>query len=234
MNKNMRLLGIIGGMSWESTHLYYKLINENIKTRLGGLHSAELLLRSVDFNPIAEMQKADRWNEIGRLMAVWANELKAGGAEAILITSNTLHLFAEDIEKATGLPVLHIADVTGEAIAATPHKKLVLLGTAFTMDMPFYREKLETYGLDVFVPSGEDRAIVHTVIYDELCKGAICEESRSKFLTILGKAREQGATAAILGCTEIGLLVQQSDTEMTLFDTTILHSQAAAAWITRV
>jgi aspartate racemase len=228
----MKRIGILGGMSWESSAEYYRLINEGIRERLGGLHSAELLLRSVDFEPVERLQHAGAWEDLGRLLAEAARELERGGAEGILLATNTMHKVAEAIESATELPFLHIADATAERLRRDGIRRVGLLGTAFTMVEPFYRRRLEErYGLEVLVPEAPGRERVHRVIYDELCLGITREESRRAYLEIVEELARRGAEAVILGCTEIGLLIRDGDAPVPLYDTTRIHAEAAVEWM---
>ncbi|WP_342316524.1 aspartate/glutamate racemase family protein [Lysobacter sp. FW306-1B-D06B] len=225
----MKMLGLIGGMSWESTVPYYRLINQTVKERLGGLHSARLLLYSVDFAQIEKLQHAGDWDAAGEVLADAARSLKAGGAQLLVICTNTMHKVADAVEAASGLPLLHIADATGEEIRRAGLQRVGLLGTRFTMEQDFYRKRLiERHGLEVLVPEADEREIVHRVIYDELCQGAIREESRAQYRRIMAALVERGAQGIILGCTEIGLLVGQGDASVPLFDTTALHARHAA------
>ena len=225
----MKMLGLIGGMSWESTVPYYRTINQVVKERLGGLHSARLLLYSVDFARIEKLQHAGDWDAAGAVLAGAARSLKAGGAPLLVICTNTMHKVADAVEAASGLPLLHIADPTGEAIRARGLTRIGLLGTRFTMEQAFYRQRLvERHGLDVLVPDPGERDIVHRVIYDELCQGVIREESRAQYRAVMDSLVARGAQGIILGCTEIGLLVGEGDASVPLFDTTALHARAAA------
>ena len=225
----MRTLGLIGGMSWESTQGYYRLINEGVKQRLGGLHSARLVLYSVDFAEIEALQAQGEWVRAGMLLADAARSLKAAGAEGLLICTNTMHKVAPAIE-AVGLPLIHIADATATVIQAQGLKRIGLLGTRFTMEQKFYAGRLERYGLQVLTPDEAGREQVHRIIYEELCLGQIREESRQIYRDIMADLVAQGAEGIILGCTEIGLLVQPGDASVPLFDTTALHAQAAVEW----
>jgi aspartate racemase len=228
----MKRIGILGGMSWESSAEYYRLINEGIREHLGGLHSAEILMRSVDFEPVERLQHAGAWEELGRLLAEAARELERGGAEGILLATNTMHKVADAIESATELPFLHIADATAERLRREGIRRVGLLGTAFTMEEPFYRRRLEErYGLEVLVPEALGREQVHRVIYDELCLGITREESRLAYLEIVEELARRGAKAVILGCTEIGLLIRDGDASVPLYDTTRIHAEAAVEWM---
>ncbi|WP_396616227.1 aspartate/glutamate racemase family protein [Lysobacter soli] len=225
----MKTLGLIGGMSWESTVPYYRTINQTVKEQLGGLHSARLLLYSVDFAEIEKLQHAGDWEAAGAVLADAARSLKAGGAQLLVICTNTMHKVADAVEAASGLPLLHIADATGDAIRARGITRIGLLGTRFTMEQDFYRRRLiERHGLDVLVPEPDERDLVHRVIYDELCQGVIRDESRVQYRRVMDGLVARGAQGIILGCTEIGLLVGEDDASVPLFDTTALHARAAA------
>ncbi len=214
-------------MSWESTALYYRLINQATRERLGGLHSAPIAMVSVDFAPIEVLQKAGDWDALAREMARVAPQVEAAGAEFLLVASNTMHKVADETASAVGIPLLHIADATAEAIQSAGHETVGLLGTCFTMEEDFYKGRLEAHGLDVLIPGAQDRALVNEVIYTELCQGIIRDESRKRFLDIIDGLGEAGADAVIEGCTEIGMLVKQEDTAVPLFDTTEIHVHAA-------
>ena len=225
----MKTIGLIGGMSWESTIPYYRIINQTIAERLGGLHSAKILLYSVDFQEIEELQRTDRWAEAGALLADAAAGLEGGGADFLVLCTNTMHKVAPAIAARVTIPLLHIADATAEAIAAAGFGRVGLLGTRFTMEQAFYKSRLEDlHHLEVLIPPTEDRELVHNVIYRELCLGQVLEISRSEFRRILGQLVAKGAQCVILGCTELSLLVQDSDSSVPLFDTTYLHAHAAA------
>jgi len=227
----MKTLGLIGGMSWESTVPYYRIINQTVAERLGGLHSAKLLLYSVDFQEIEELQRLDRWEEAGRSLAEIAARLEGAGAEALVLCTNTMHRVAPAIEARVAIPLLHIADATARTVQAAGLERVGLLGTRFTMEQAFYRTRLEErYQLSVLVPPARDRQVVHDVIYGELCHGKVLEASRDAYRRILGELAAQGAQGVILGCTEISLLVGEPDSAVPLFDTTALHAQAAATW----
>lgn len=224
----MKTIGLLGGMSWESTELYYRLINEGIKAELGGLHSAKLALVSVDFHEIEQRQHAGDWAGAATLLAKAAHQVEAAGADFLVICTNTMHKVADEIAAAITMPILHIADATAEAIKAAGIKRVGLLATAFTMEQDFYRGRLEgAHGLAVLVPNSDDRAIVHRVIYEELCLGVIQDASRQEYLRIIETLQTAGAEAIILGCTEITLLVQPKHTSARLFDTTAIHAAAA-------
>lgn len=227
----MKVIGLIGGMSWESTVPYYRQINETIKARLGGLHSARLILYSVDFHEIERLQHAGDWDAAGNLLANAARSLEAAGADFLVLCTNTMHKVAPAIEDAVRLPLLHIADPTGDAIKRAGFLCVGLLGTRFTMEQTFYRDRLqERHGLKVLIPGDEDREIVHRIIYDELCLGQIMPASRDAYRQIITALVAQGAEAIILGCTEISLLIGQDDADVPLFDTTEIHARHAAEW----
>ncbi|MGY2894547.1 aspartate/glutamate racemase family protein [Deinococcus sp. UYEF24] len=227
----MNLLGVIGGMSWTSTAEYYRLLNEGAATRLGGLHSARLLLHSVDFAQVEAMQREDRWDEAGALLAEAALGLERAGAGALLLATNTMHKVAPAIEAAVGVPLLHIADCTARAIRAAGLTQVGLLATRFTMEQDFYRERLAAHGIETLVPDEAGRAEVHRVIYDELCRNVVRPESREVYREIMATLVDWGAQGLILGCTEITLLVSQADTTVPVFDTTALHVEAALDWL---
>jgi aspartate racemase len=225
----MKTIGLIGGMSWESTIPYYRQINERIKERLGGLHSAKVALYSVDFHEIERLQHAGDWDAAGRVLADAARSLQAAGADFLVLCTNTMHKVAPAIEAAVDIPLLHIADPTAEAIRAAGVATVGLLGTRFTMEQAFYKDRLvETFGLTVLTPSEADRQVVHRIIYEELCLGRIRDESREEYRRIIAALVAQGAEAVILGCTEISLLVGPADATVPLFDTTALHALHAA------
>ncbi|MEZ0471323.1 aspartate/glutamate racemase family protein [Luteimonas salinilitoris] len=225
----METIGLLGGMSWESTALYYRLINETVRERLGGLHSARLLLYSVDFAGIERLQHAGDWDGAGRVLGAAARALRDGGAERLVLCTNTMHKVADAIEADAGLPLLHIADPTGAAIRAAGFTRVGLLATRFTMEQAFYRRRLaERHGLDVRVPDAAARERVHRVIYEELCLGVVRDASREAYRRIIARLVDDGAECIVLGCTEICLLVGDGDADVPLFDTTALHARAAA------
>ena len=227
----MRTIGLLGGMSWESTVPYYQIINRKVAEALGGLHSAKLLLYSVDFHEVEQLQHADRWNDAASILAEGALLLQGAGAEFVVLCTNTMHRVAPDIEARIQIPLLHIADPTALAIRASDLSTVGLLGTRFTMEQGFYRGRLETnFGLSVRVPSPASRDLVHDVIYGELCRGVISESSRDRFAEVVSELVEMGSQGIILGCTEIGLLLQPEDASVPLFDTARLHAEAAAAF----
>ena len=223
----MKLVGLLGGMSWESSAEYYRLANELVRDRVGGLASARLLLHSVDFAEIERLQAEGRWDEAGVLLATAAAGLEAGGAELLVLCTNTMHKVAPAIEAAISIPLLHIGDVTAAAVRAAAIGRVGLLATAYTMEQTFLRARLARHGLTVLVPDADDRALVHRVIYDELCLGIATEESRQAFRQVIGRLVAAGAEGVILGCTEIELLVDQTDSAVPVFPTTRLHVEAA-------
>lgn len=227
----MKTLGLIGGMSWESTADYYRVINEEVKARLGGLHSAKICLWSVDFAEIEVLQHQGRWAETAVLLAKAAQSLEAAGAESVLICTNTMHKVAPEVSAAVKIPLLHIADATGQVLKAEGITRVGLLGTRFTMSERFYRERLEQqFNIDVLVPDEDDQALVHRIIYDELCLGKVKEESRHAYIKVMERLTAQGAQAVILGCTEIAMLVKPEHTDIRLFDTTRIHAEAAVTF----
>ena len=229
--KKQRTLGIIGGMSWESTESYYRLINEGIKAKLGNLHSADLLIHSVDFAPIGELQAQGAWDEMGAILANSGKRLQAAGAQGLLIATNTMHKVIDDVQAATNLPIIHIADATAKAIQAQGLTKIALLGTQFTMTQDFYKQRLIDAGLQVLIPENDARAEVHRIIYDELCQGQFLDSSRQYYSQVIKDLANKGAEGVILGCTEIGLLIQQADSPIAVFDTTAIHAAAAVEFL---
>ena len=227
----MKTLGLIGGMSWESTVPYYRQINQQINLRLGGLHSAKIILYSVDFQQIEALQRSGDWQQAGQILAEAAQALQRAGAEGLVLCTNTMHKVAEAILAATPLPFLHIADATAQQIKAGGLRRIGLLGTRFTMEQDFYKARLLTQGIEVLIPAEGDRKLVHQVIYEELCLGQINPESRLAYQQIIAGLVAQGAEGVILGCTEIGLLVQPEDAAVPLFDTTAIHARAAVDWM---
>jgi len=225
----MKVVGLIGGMSWESTIPYYREINELIKERLGGLHSAKIILYSVDFHDIERLQRAGDWETAGQLMADAARCLEGAGADFLVLCTNTMHKVAAAIEAAVHIPLLHIADPTAAEIKAAGFSTVGLLGTRFTMEQSFYKDRLrERHGLRITIPLSEDRRIIHRIIYEELCQGLILDESRNEYRRVIRSLVHQGAEAIILGCTEISLLVDRHDSAVPLFDTTRTHARRAA------
>lgn len=223
----MKTIGLLGGMSWESTALYYRLINEGIKARLGGLHSARIAMVSVDFQEIESMQHRGDWDGAADALIDAARSIEAAGADFLLICTNTMHKVADQVESAINIPLLHLADATALAIKQQGISTVGLLGTAFTMQQDFYKGRLAHHNLDVLVPKDTDIEQVHRIIYEELCLGVVKPESRQVYLGVMDNLRNQGAQAIIEGCTEIVLLVQQQHTDIPLFDTTAIHAQAA-------
>lgn len=225
----MNTIGLIGGMSWESTIPYYRQINQTIKERLGGLHSAKIVLYSVDFHDIERLQHAGDWDAAGRMLADAARALKAAGADFLVLCTNTMHKVAPAIEAAVDIPLLHIADPTAEAIREAGITTVGLLGTRFTMEQAFYKDRLaERFGLQVLTPPDKEREVVHRIIYEELCLGRILDESREAYRQVIASLQERGAQAVILGCTEISLLVGPQDAKVPLFDTAAIHARQAA------
>jgi aspartate racemase len=227
----MKTLGLIGGMSWESTVPYYRQINQRINQQLGGLHSAKIIMYSVDFQQIEALQRSGDWQQAGQLLAEAAQALQRAGAEGLVLCTNTMHKVATAITSATTLPLLHIADATAQQIRAQGLRRIGLLGTRFTMEQDFYKARLAAQGLEVLIPAETDREQVHQVIYQELCHGQIKADSRHAYQRIIADLVAQGAEGVILGCTEIGLLVQPEDAAVPLFDTTAIHARAAADWM---
>ena len=224
----MKTIGLIGGMSWESSLEYYRIVNETVKEKLGGLHSCKCLMYSVDFGVIEALQHQNKWDELTKLMIEAAQNLKHGGADFIVICTNTMHKMAPEIEHFTGLNVLHIADVTGAAISKNQIQKVGLLGTRFTMEGDFYKKRLkDNYDIEVIIPEDTDRQIIHDIIYNELCLGVIKDDSRQKYIDIINKLCANGAEGIILGCTEIPLLIKQSDVLIPVYDTTKIHAESA-------
>lgn len=227
----MKTLGLLGGMSWESTLPYYRHINTTVQQRLGGLHSARIVLYSVDFHDIEQLQRANQWDQAGVVLADAARRLEAGGADGLVLCTNTMHKVAGQIAQSVSIPLLHIADPTADAIKAAGHATVGLLGTRFTMEQDFYRARLETqHGLQVLIPDDTDRATVHRIIYEELCRGCVRDASRTAYLSVIQRLMDRGAQAIILGCTEISLLLEPKDVDAPLFDTTYLHAVHAAEW----
>jgi aspartate racemase len=227
----MRPIGVIGGMSAESTALYYERINAGVRAALGGLHSAELILWSVDFAPIAALQAEGRWDEAGARLAQIARRLERAGAQALLIATNTMHRVYDVVQGAVTIPVLHLADATGERVQAAGLRRPGLMATRFTMEQDFYVGRLrERFGLEPVIPSAEDRGRVHAVIYDELCRGEVREASRAEFEAIAARLVKAGADSLILGCTEVCLLLSQENVPVPVFDTTAIHAEAAVAF----
>jgi aspartate racemase len=224
----MMMIGLIGGMSWESTSVYYRRLNEQVRARLGGLHSADILLRSVDFQAIVELQTSGDWQQAADVMTTIAQELERAGAACLLICTNTMHKLADSVQRAISIPLLHIADVTAEAVTAARVKRPLLLATRYTMEQDFYLERLRRgHGLAPIVPCAQDRADVHDIIFKELCCGIVRDDSRRRYLEVVERGRAQGADGVILGCTEIGLLIGPRHIDLPVFDSTLLHADAA-------
>ncbi|MEM6867437.1 MAG: aspartate/glutamate racemase family protein [Cyanobacteria bacterium P01_C01_bin.121] len=227
----MKTIGLLGGMSWESTIEYYRLLNEAVKAELGGLHSAKILMYSVDFEELVALKHEGNWDRIGEILSKGAAQLEGAGADCMLLATNTMHKVADAIALATTIPFIHIADATAEAIKSADIHRVGLLGTRFTMEESFYKDRLiYQHGLAVQVPTGPERNFIHDVIYDELCLGEIRPASRDRFRDTITNLISSGAEAVILGCTEIGLLVSAQDSAVPIFDTTAIHARAAAKW----
>jgi aspartate racemase len=227
----MKTIGLIGGMSWESTIQYYRIINETVRDRLGGLHSAKLVLFSVDFHEMERLQSTGDWAEAGRVLAQAGRSLELAGADFLVLCTNTMHKVASAIERAVAIPLFHITDPTAAEIKCSGFKTVGLLGTRFTMEQDFYRSRLQSpHGISVLVPEAADREIVHRVIYEELCLGKVVDASRIQFRKVIKDLVDSGAEAIVLGCTEISMLVQRSDSPVPLFDTTSIHACKAAEW----
>jgi aspartate racemase len=223
------MIGLLGGMSWESSAEYYRLANELVRERLGGLHSARLVLASVDFAEIERLQVAGDWEEAGRLLAGVAKGVEAAGAELLLLCTNTMHKVADQVQAAVSIPLLHLADATAAAVGRDGLSRVGLLGTAFTMEQDFYRGRLEAHGIRVLIPDAGDRAEVHRIIYDELCLGAVRQASRQVYRDVITRLVAAGAEGIILGCTEIEILISEADSSVPLYPTTRLHVEAAVA-----
>jgi aspartate racemase len=223
----MKTIGVLGGMSAESTAVYYRELNRLVRERLGGLHSAELLVRSVDFAPIAELQAADRWDETGAILAEAARRLEAAGADLVILATNTMHLNAEAIRAAISVPFLHIGDATAAALKGRGVARPLLLATRFTMEKDFYKARLAAAGLTPLVPDAPDRARLQSIIYDELCQGVVDPGSRDRALEMVARGRAAGADGVIFGCTEVGLLLSPQDIDVPVVDTAVVHCEAA-------
>lgn len=224
----MKTIGLIGGLSWESTADYYRYINTYVKKDLGGLHSSKCLLYSFDFEEIVNLQQSGKWNEATSCMVDAAKTLENGGADVIIICTNTMHKMADEVQESVTIPLIHIADATAAKVKEQGLKTVGLLGTNYTMTQDFYKERLAKHGIDVIIPSEEDRMFIHDVIFNELCKGEYKPESREGYIQIINRLHGQGAEGVVLGCTEIPLLIKQTDTTISLFDTTLIHAEAAA------
>jgi len=224
----MKTIGLVGGMSWESTVEYYRIINQRVKEKAGGFHSAKLVMYSVDFDEVEKRQHRGEWQELTAMMIDAAQKVERAGADFILICTNTMHLMADEVQTGIRIPLLHIVDVTAEAVTARSFTKVALLGTRFTMEKDFYKGRLRLkHGLDVIVPEEKDREVIHAILYNELCLGEIKEQSRQAFQEIIARLETRGAQGIILGCTEIPLIVSQQDYRIPLFDTTTIHAEAA-------
>lgn len=224
----MNTIGLIGGMSWESTVTYYQIINQTIKQELGGFHSAKILLYSVDFSEVEKYQTSGEWNKCAELLTDAALNLQKAGADFIIICTNTMHKVAPNIQEKITIPLIHIADATADVLLKANIKKVALLGTKYTMTQNFYKDKLGTRGITVLIPNEEDIVKVNHVIYDELCRGIISPDSRNEYKRIIGLLKDQGAEGVVLGCTEIGLLIHQEDSPLPVFDTASIHATKAA------
>ena len=224
----MKTIGILGGMSWESTQTYYRGLNEGVRDRLGGYHSARICLVSVDFAEIEGLQRAGDWDAAGRYLADAARQVQAAGADFLLIATSTMHRVAEAVEAEIDIPLLHIADATGQALQRDGVSRVGLLGTRFTMEQAFYRDRIQSrFGIEVLTPEREEQDLIHKVIFDELVHGTVSDDSRDRFLSIIDNLSQRGAEGVILGCTEIGMLIQPTDTRIALYDTSTLHVEAA-------
>lgn len=228
----MKTIGLIGGMSWESSKVYYELINKKVKELLGGFHSCQNLMYTVDFDNIVKLQHEGNWKELDRIMAESAKRLEKGGADIIVLCTNTMHLCSNAIKENISIPFLHIAEVTGNEITKMDIKKVALLGTKFTMEKDFYKDVLTNqFGIEVIIPNESEREDVHKIIYNELVQGQIKNESREKYISIINNLKDRGAEGVILGCTEIPLLISDSDVSIPTFDTTKIHAESAVKWI---
>ena len=223
----MKTVGLLGGMSWESSLFYYKAINEGVKAKLGGLHSAKIAMVSVDFEEIEKLQHAGEWQKLGEILAKEAQNIESAGADCLLICTNTMHKVAPQVQSAINIPLIHIADATAKALIKDGIKKVGLLGTTFTMEQDFYKSRLQEHGLEVVIPNEQERELVHNVIYNELCLGECKVASKEAYLEIITSLAKSGAEGVILGCTEIGMLVKPNDTDVKLYDTTYIHAQSA-------
>ncbi|MEA3353878.1 MAG: aspartate/glutamate racemase family protein [Campylobacterota bacterium] len=223
----MKTIGLLGGMSWESTLEYYKIINETVNKKLGKLHSAKIVMISVDFEPIEVLQHKGDWDGTAYILSKSSKDIEAANADFLVICTNTMHKVVPKIEKHISIPILHIADATAQKLKDDNIKKVALLGTSFTMEQDFYKQRLTSYGLEVMIPETKDRKTIHSIIYDELCMGIINKESKIKYIDIINKLIKNGAQGVILGCTEIGMLIKQEDVDIKVYDTTLIHAQKA-------
>ena len=229
-NEQMKTIGLLGGLSWESTQIYYRTINETVNQRLGGFHSAKCVLVSVDFSQIESLQHQNKWPELTEIMIDAAKRVERAGADFLLICTNTMHKMADEVQAAIGIDLLHIVDATAQQILDQKIKRTLLLGTKFTMEEPFYKDRLtQKFGIDVMVPGQEDRQLIHEIIYNELCRGEINQHSRKEIIEIIKDQINQGAQGIILGCTELPLLLSKNDISVPVFDTTRIHALAAVA-----
>ncbi|MFO7909731.1 MAG: aspartate/glutamate racemase family protein [Halomonas sp.] len=226
----MKTLGLLGGMSWESTQTYYRLLNQQVAQRLGGLHSAKVILDSLDFADVEVLQREEQWEALADLLVKHALRVEAAGADGLIIATNTMHRVAPQVEAALSIPLLHIADATAQALLEDGVQIVGLLGTRFTMEQAFYRERLEAQGITVLVPNDAQREEVHRIIYQELCRGVLDKNSRAAYLDVVEDLHRRGVGGVILGCTEIGLLINQHDTTVALYDTTFLHAKSGVEW----
>jgi aspartate racemase len=224
----MKTIGLIGGMSWQSSAQYYRLINEETTRRLGGHHNARSVMVTVNFSEVEQLQHSSEWDQLGEILAVATRSVERGGADVVVLCTNTMHKLADSITGAVSIPLLHIADATAAAILNAGHKRVGLLGTKFTMEEPFYASRIQdNFGIEVIVPPDDSRQLIHDVIYDELCRGIIRPESRERYQKIIGELAASGAESVILGCTEIGLLISGEDSPLPVHDSTTLHAMAA-------
>jgi aspartate racemase len=230
----VKTIGLIGGLSWESTAIYYRLLNEAVRRRFGGLHSAKLLLWSFDFAEIETLQASGDWRAATALMADAARRLERAGADCLVICSNTMHRMAPEVEAAVALPLIHIADATAAAVKASASRRPLLLATRYTMEQPFYKARLaQRHGVEAMVPDDADRETVHRIIYEELCQGLVRPESKAAYLEVVARGRAKGADGVIFGCTEVGMIIADGDFDIPVFDTTLLHAEAAIAFATQ-
>jgi len=228
----MRIIGLIGGMSWESTAVYYRRINEQVRQQFGGLHSAEVIMRSVDFADIVALQQADKWDEAGTMLSRISRDLQNAGASCVVICTNTMHKLADRVQSAIDVPLIHIVDVTAQALRGAGMRRPLLLATRYTMEQDFYLSRLrERHGIAAIVPAQPDRAAIHDIIFGELCRGVVCDASRQRTIDIIARGRSDGADSVILGCTEIGLLIGPQHSALPAFDSTLLHADAAVDFV---